>query len=579
MRSPIHKPHLACLGLLLLLSNKPATAQSTIIDLNPGGGSSFPDAFVALRGQALFFSGPLLGADLWTTDGTAAGTRQLVQLDGGPSGYSQLARARIGQRAVWLLASGPTDLRLLLSDGTAAGTTTVPIARALDSTVRWAEGASSHALLTVDSKLWWTDGTPAGTTSVELGPDIPSADMLVADGESCFVLTRPSTNSSRVWHVTPASGRKTLLGDFPNDWSRMIEAGPGRVLLSAHSYTLPTTRLYVAGPSAGSLRSLAQVGETPIAPLVAHGYAIALSEEGFPNGTSLRSIDLDTGSTQRLAGLGPMQRWSVDLGRIDGDLVLVHDSEPPVLIRTDGTVAGTSMFDFPVDVDFRTFSNSEVSASLGDTLLFRSVTGFSNEFDLWATDGTAAGTRRLAPDTTGQYGPFPRFGAVVHDADRRPFAAFQCKENTFGTELWIIDLADLDATAFESVRPGCAGIAAEQPTVDLRGAPRLGTQPFHLQVQGADPFGAIGLAFGTALRPVSIDCTLQPLDFAILQAAADSGGNADFPIRIPNDPAYAGVRLYVQAGVGRSPTPGAPTPGAWLGVIDLSDCFALTLGF
>jgi ELWxxDGT repeat protein len=104
-------------------------AQTLVKDFNttpsPEPGSSNPGGFVPLPGgrMLLVMRTPETGAELWTTDGTVAGTSLLVELVPGAAdgGIQQLTELTTG---VYLFtASTPgTGMELWRTDGTAAGT-------------------------------------------------------------------------------------------------------------------------------------------------------------------------------------------------------------------------------------------------------------------------------------------------------------------------------------------------------------------------------------------------------------------------------------------------------------------------
>jgi ELWxxDGT repeat protein len=164
------------------------TPESTrlVIDLVPGpdpGASVDLYRSHLLHGQLLFrqWDHP----ELWLTDGTAEGTRRLVDVDpllAPIDRSSELALAEAGGKLFFLgsaEAGGKADL--WVSDGTAAGTAPLEFADSAGF-IETLLPAADHLYFTVaddnaevpfsGSYLWVTDGTPAGTVRVPGRPII-----------------------------------------------------------------------------------------------------------------------------------------------------------------------------------------------------------------------------------------------------------------------------------------------------------------------------------------------------------------------------------------------------------------------
>lgn len=138
---------------------------------------------IARLGQRLIFSaeeGIDRGVELWTTDGTASGTRLLKDINPGdvtdrmPAGSHPLGFTRLGKKLYFEASTNAGGDELWATDGTAAGTTlvkdinpgpagSVPVQLTplLDKLYfRATTGAGNR-------ELWATDGSTAGTALVE----------------------------------------------------------------------------------------------------------------------------------------------------------------------------------------------------------------------------------------------------------------------------------------------------------------------------------------------------------------------------------------------------------------------------
>jgi ELWxxDGT repeat protein len=113
------------------------------------------------------------------------------------------------------------------------------------------------------------------------------------------------------------------------------------------------------------------------------------------------------------------------------------------LWKTDGTEAGTAMLDInPSPYD--SLSNSHPGGLLvfGGALFFTATSQQNGSFELWKTDGTAAGTVRVK-DTWPGFSGTPRAGL----ADVNGTLFFAASDPVHGTELWKTD-ETADGTVF-----------------------------------------------------------------------------------------------------------------------------------
>ena len=165
-------------------------------------------AAVAFRGQMFL----VVENDLWRSDGTAAGTHVIFPRLFTPERLRPLAA--VGDQLLFVTytdwpgardprgAGPPPDLRnaLWTSDGTAAGTRVV---RSFDQQPSSLIAAGSTVFLGVGNSLWVTDGTASGTARVMSGgePFLLGA----ADGAVVFAM------GSELWHSNGVTHGARLL--------------------------------------------------------------------------------------------------------------------------------------------------------------------------------------------------------------------------------------------------------------------------------------------------------------------------------------------------------------------------------
>jgi ELWxxDGT repeat protein len=130
---------------------------------------------LTLLGDCVYFAADgenSKGRELWSTDGTSAGTKQVVDLVSGVEGSSPTSLVAIGS-TLYFVATDSSGPRLYKSDGTVAGTLAID---ALPHNETWLSvnrltpiGTDLYFMVRTDTQyqLWKTDGTTAGTERVD----------------------------------------------------------------------------------------------------------------------------------------------------------------------------------------------------------------------------------------------------------------------------------------------------------------------------------------------------------------------------------------------------------------------------
>ena len=176
-------------------------------------------AGLVVAGARVFFRSPdeAGGDELWTTDGTAEGTRLVKDITPGPAGSVLLGMTAAPDGSLYFAAraadSGDHSYRLWRSDGTEAGTYLVadpivqvegdlypgPFISAVGSTVFFRASSPGAGM-----ELWKTDGTPGGTamvTDLYPGPGGSGPTRLTSVGNALY------------FYATDAGGRHLFRTD------------------------------------------------------------------------------------------------------------------------------------------------------------------------------------------------------------------------------------------------------------------------------------------------------------------------------------------------------------------------------
>lgn len=362
-----------------LLADLQLEISSQVQDSDPQG--------LAISGNTWLFAGggPSSSEDLWLSDGTAAGTRPLPDLTPGTlSEAAQEAAVLPNGNFVVSTNSDAAGRELFLVDPSNDSLTLIEDLRP------GAEGSDPRELVPWNGRVWFTaddggprgrqvwrtDGTAAGTTRVTslfLMDGIGDGALLRASSGSLFLAS--VTNGRTLWAI-PASGSGVvfLLKSFSSspfigpttDFGMFTTVG-GRAVFS---FFEPTTGLELWS-SDGTVAGTQAVSDLN------------------PGGFSSDPCEIATGGG--LAWFGAFDAatgWE--------------------LYTTDGTTAGTTG---PIEVEAGPgpaqypFSNDAELLTSG--LVFSAnTTGFGAE--PWVSDGTTAGTQRLADLEPGELSSLPR---------------------------------------------------------------------------------------------------------------------------------------------------------------------------
>jgi ELWxxDGT repeat protein len=237
-----------------------------IADINPGSGSSTAQAgaissppqsgFVSLgNGRALFAAtDDLSGFEPWVTDGTVKGTHLVADINPGPDNgtpqYSFGSLSLGDGRALFTATDGVHGNEPWVTDGTAAGTqllANINLGAAGAGALSFFDLGGGRALFLAKDAAhghepWVTDGTPGGThllADINLGPEGSFAGVggFVALNDH-HVLFAASQGTSRDLWVTDGTSQGTHLavkldaGANSSDPRDFASLGDGRALFS-----------------------------------------------------------------------------------------------------------------------------------------------------------------------------------------------------------------------------------------------------------------------------------------------------------------------------------------------------------
>lgn len=443
--------------ILALLTAAPALAApqaERVKDINAGGTASDPTGFAQL-GDRLYFAADdgVAGPELWTTDGTPAGTKLAAEIESGPGGSYPNRITLFGNRLFFQASDSVNGNELWSSDGTQDGTTLVEDIDAGSEHSAPDEFTVVGSTLffvadTVDTgrELWKTTGVgaePVANIFPGVGESLPS-HLTPFGGKLVFAANNP-TYGLEPWISDGASGGTNYLsnigaGAASSNPSGFTELGGKLYFSAADELTGPELWSTAGGfDDATLVKDISSLGGSDPDGFVKLGAKLYFSAYDTVNGNELWSTDGTPDGTEIVSDIVPGDGSSDPLGMTELGGQLYFQAYAPgtglELWVTDGTSSGTRLVkdiapgtadSYPGGPGFE-----PELVRLGDKLFFQAQT--DDGFELWASDGTAEGTQQVRDIAPGPDGSTP--SGFTELAGKLYFNAY---DETGGSELWVV---------------------------------------------------------------------------------------------------------------------------------------------
>ena len=362
------------------------------------------------------------GFEPWVTNGTAAGTRLLRDVCPGECSGNVAPQKVSGGRLYFIASPSFTGNELWVTDGTTEGT------RRVKDGLAWAYAffEVGNRLLFVNSddehgwEIWRTDGTAAGTVRVtDFAPRFLWEDVdfygTVLNGQ-LFFNADDGEHGYEIWRTNGTAAGTALVADvnhidaggsFPRSFMRLgslpffftgTSAEP--VLWKSDGTAAGTVPVKAFGPEelGGTRTRLGLFAE-------AGGVLVYYSDEASGGRYAAWRTDGTEAGTFALTGLSAVP-GSLEMESVGSTVFFLFQDEEhgAELWATDGTVAGTRLVEdiLPGQEGSRPLA---LTAFQGKVYFVADVPGQGQE--LWVSDGTAAGTHSVADVDPGPTGSIP----------------------------------------------------------------------------------------------------------------------------------------------------------------------------
>jgi ELWxxDGT repeat protein len=385
---------------------------------------SFPTNLFDVDGT-VYFSGqdPTFGRELFASDGSAAGTRLVKDIN--PNGSSD-PRPIAGANGVvyFVVNEGAGGGGLWRSDGTEAGTRFVAAIFPRDAAM---VGDTLYFISANDNGLWKSDGTTQGTVRVIEG----AAGPVAGAGGNAYFLRNDAATGSELWKTDGTAAGTSLVKDVR----------PGPTGSAPHNFVTANGLLYfIASGTGDTTQELYRTDGTPGGTVLLKSqvsYAFPIEDHVGPLADTVFFVP------------GPPSFQQLPNGGDDADLW-----------KTDGTVAGTVKVKDFVSEPSRSPTQVLGWYDRGILLKGRSPTG---EAGLWTSDGTEAGTVLLKPYFLEGLGEAAQANGKVY---------FSANDPQYGAELFTTDGTPEGTGLYADLLPGNFSPGPGYPALPADSGPR-----------------------------------------------------------------------------------------------------------
>lgn len=393
------------------------------------------------------------GHELWTSDGTIAGTHLVKDIAPGMASSNPIPLGIVNNQLLFWGNDPVHGSQLWLTDGTEAGTVMLTNVPGLDCSSANEFKITGNKLYTevydpVHSwEMWVSDGTSAGTFMTgDVSPG--SGDSWVkqitdVNGTVYYAEQSGENAPSKLYRVDPVTGQSALLKDVsPSSMSNVngtLYFGVGDQLWKSNGTTSGTVLVKDFNTTGGlGVTLYGALGSLAVFTIDdgVHGNELWVSN-GTEAGTHLVK-DIIPGSGSLVLKNPVIANGKLYFGTDDG----VHGNE---LWVTSGTAGGTAML---ADI-----SPGAAGTSLDQVVAAGSTVYFRAGGNLWKTNGNVAGTslvkdfEALGAGIVGVPNSLQGKSSLIAIGDK---VAFQVDDGVHGAHYWVSDGTDAGTFALQS---------------------------------------------------------------------------------------------------------------------------------
>lgn len=318
------------------------------------------------------------GNELWTSDGTTAGTQLLKDINPDPQGESNpLGFVETGGKLFFLARTVSLgEHKIFVTDGTAAGTISPRDVGYIDKLIPFNSEVyfSGFEAGNTPKRLWKSDGTTSGTIPLTNFPGIIAKAIICKN--KLFLIAPEMTGSQWLW-VTDGTAAGTAKVSNDIIVQQNIGVVNDKVCFYGYDGRNGISGVFITDGTAAGTELLEQIYEVKSQFGMLNNKLYYLTTSGPNTPAELHVTDGTVQGTQSVKQLGILSMRYDNAYTIGNKLAFITNS---YIVVTDGTASGT--------IQISTNASSFIAPVVSDNKLFYT----SGQEYLWVSDGTAAGT-------------------------------------------------------------------------------------------------------------------------------------------------------------------------------------------
>lgn len=432
------------------ISDGTAAGTKLLKDINGGTSGAFyylsPD-FEEMNGTLFFAMSDNVdvGVELWQSDGTADGTNLLKDIHAGTAS-SYPAEFTPFNNMLFFTAGFPEDRflerNLWKTDGTPAGTEQVKDFTPIDASNTKAGNlmvVGGKLFFTVDDKeLWVSDGTHDGTVQIESITNPRDIDDLTDVNDTLFFINSESNTKHMLWKSNGTEAGTVLVKEIVTD-STIPEDSPSELVNMNGSlfftiYSTEKTTLWKSDGTTDGTQVVKQ-SEDGIGQLTPVNDTLFFVSNNTDSIYTLWKSDGTTENTLPVKEIGRYANSTRTLINVGNNIFFITDDKNSNcrLWKSDGTTDGTIVVK-ELNPTADGFCPRDINPlPSGERAVFVAYDKATG-VELWQTDGTTQGTHIVQDIAPGPASSQPQNIIITDDK-----IYFTANDGQTGHELWVID--------------------------------------------------------------------------------------------------------------------------------------------